>query len=60
MPANWGTFIPNVTEILSGQSFKNPGSIANDPPRIGSDTNPNFATPYYIPFVTPGGIRDLG
>ena len=60
MPANWGTFIPNVTEILSGQSFKNPGSIANDPPRIGSDTNPNFATPDYIPFVTPGGRRDWG
>ena len=60
MPANWGTFIPNVTQILSGQSFKNPGSIANSPPRIGSENNPNFATPTYIPFLTPGGRRDWG
>ena len=59
MPAQWPTFIPNVTQILSGQTFKNPGAIANDPPRVGSENNPNFGVSY-VPLVTPSGRRDWG
>ena len=70
MPANWGTFISNVTQTIAGQAFTNPGSIANDPPRIGAGAppylgaeaaapNPNFGVPY-TPLVTPSGRRDWG
>lgn len=70
MPALWPTFIPNVTQLLTSQEFTNPGSIANEPMRIGAGgepypgavippSNPNFGVPY-IAFATPSGRRDFG
>ena len=59
MPALWPQFIANVSTSIAGQEFKNPGAIANDPPRIGSENNPNFGVDY-IPLVTPSGRRDFG
>lgn len=59
MPALWPQFITNVSTSIAGQEFKNPGAIANDPPRIGSENNPNFGVDY-IPLVTPSGRRDFG
>lgn len=59
MPALWPQFITNVSTSIAGQEFKNPGAIANDPPRIGSENNPNFGVDY-VPLVTPSGRRDFG
>lgn len=59
MPALWPQFIANVSTSIAGQEFKNPGAIANDPPRIGSENNPNFGVDY-VPLVTPSGRRDFG
>lgn len=59
MPALWPQFITNVSTSIAGQEFKNPGAIANDPPRIGSENNPNFGVDY-VPLATPSGRRDFG
>ena len=59
MPALWPQFIANVSTSIAGQEFKNPGAIANDPPRVGSENNPNFGVDY-VPLVTPSGRRDFG
>ena len=61
----WPQFITNVAEIIASQSFKDRGSIQNEPIRIGTqnlDGEPirlGVDIPY-VPFVTPSGRRDWG
>lgn len=61
MPANWPTFITNVSNyIASGDANAGGPGVLKGQDRPGAETNPNFNVKTYVPLVTPSGRRNFG
>ena len=61
MPANWPTFITNVTNYLANGDANSGGpGVLKGQDRPGAETNPNFDIKTYVPLVTPSGRRSWG